>query len=101
MQKVLFWIETMNLLGRKEGCNAAIRTVEKQLMEYDIFNDHHDLQLIITAVQDLITAFIQTLASLSTPHLYISCLPTEFTTSSVPDQWKESFTKVPNIQCIG
>ncbi|TFY51746.1 hypothetical protein EVG20_g10857 [Dentipellis fragilis] len=59
-----------------------------------------NLKSTITAVQKLTTAFTQSLAALSTPHLYISCLATEFATSSVPKAWSEKLMNLPTVQCV-
>jgi WD40 repeat protein len=60
------------------------------------------VQTILTAVSRLAKSFLRTVASTSTPHLYITSLATEFSTNpDIPWQWKSIFPGVPQIRCSG
>ncbi|TFY50117.1 hypothetical protein EVG20_g11710, partial [Dentipellis fragilis] len=97
-QKTIFWIETMNLIKARQESYNAIKDITLQLSKYSI---SEELQSVMIAIERLTRSFTQTPVSLSTPHLYISCLATEFaTTMQIPQKWKDSFEKVPTIQCI-
>ncbi|TFY66244.1 hypothetical protein EVG20_g4846 [Dentipellis fragilis] len=101
-KKVLFWIEVMNLLQAKRECYSTVDLVRVQLMKHDVSNEvTNELKSVLHAVKRLTSSFTRTPAALSTPHLYISCLATEFAITSVPEEWRQRFQGVPRVQCHG
>ncbi|KIK53596.1 hypothetical protein GYMLUDRAFT_178718 [Collybiopsis luxurians FD-317 M1] len=97
-EKVLFWVESMNLMQKKEDCYGNVLNLQIWLT-----NNKAPLALIEAAatVDRLVKSFTQTTASLSTPHLYLSTLATEFATTPSATQWKNNFRNVPNVLCTG
>ncbi|KNZ78580.1 hypothetical protein J132_11220, partial [Termitomyces sp. J132] len=105
--KILFWIEAMNLLQSAQKCNYMLQQVRKcieapsshTLIRVCINNDKQQNHLIndITEAANFAMYFSNSPACLSTPHLYISVLPT-WHHSDTSKKWKEQFTSVPAIQ---
>ncbi|KIK53567.1 hypothetical protein GYMLUDRAFT_1025348 [Collybiopsis luxurians FD-317 M1] len=97
-EKVLFWVECMNLMQKKEDCYRNILNLQIWLTK-----NKAPLALMeaAAAVARLAKSFTQTTASLSTPHLYLSSLATEFTTTPSATQWKNNFRNVPKVLCTG
>ncbi|EIM79503.1 WD40 repeat-like protein [Stereum hirsutum FP-91666 SS1] len=93
-EKVLFWIEVMNLLRAKGDCRNGVDAVMRWLNKAAVT----ELQMIWTAVSKLIKSFLMTRASLSTAHLYISCLASVLATNyRVPDTWRVHFPGLPKL----
>ncbi|KAH0579473.1 hypothetical protein H2248_002332 [Termitomyces sp. 'cryptogamus'] len=105
--KILFWIEAMNLLQCGQRCNYMLHEVKKcidmtspnTLTRVCINNDKQQNSLInnITEVSNFAMYFLNSPACLSTPHLYISVLPT-WHHSAISQKWKEQFSSVPAIK---
>ncbi|EIM85615.1 uncharacterized protein STEHIDRAFT_59318, partial [Stereum hirsutum FP-91666 SS1] len=98
-EKVLFWIEVMNLLSAKVDCVNGVSAVMAWMAK---LVSKTELQLALTAVSRLIKSFLQTPASLSTPHLYISSLAAEFASNlGIPSQWRTCFPSLPRLRFMG
>ncbi|KAJ4463920.1 WD40 repeat-like protein, partial [Lentinula edodes] len=98
--RAIFWIEgIMNLLRFTRECKEIMSDLQKWINKENIMFE--DLKAIVTAVERLARSFIESPACLSTPHLYISSLATEFATGQVPEMWKQQFLKLPQITCAG
>ncbi|KIK50575.1 hypothetical protein GYMLUDRAFT_182608, partial [Collybiopsis luxurians FD-317 M1] len=97
-KKVLFWVEAMNLMQKKEDCYRNLLNLQIWLTK-----NMAPLALIeaVATVDSLVKSFTQTTASLSTPHLYLSSLATEFATTPSATQWKNNFRNVPKVICTG
>ncbi|KAG5334898.1 hypothetical protein C0989_002673 [Termitomyces sp. Mn162] len=104
---ILFWIEVMNLLQSAQKCKYMLQQVKKcievtspdNLIRVSINNDKQQNSLInnITEASNFAMYFSNSPACLSTPHLYISALPT-WHHSVISQKWKEQFTSVPTIK---
>ena len=55
----------------------------------------------MTALERVAVTFTGSPARLSTPHLYISSLATEFATGKVPHIWRDKFPNLPKVNCEG
>ncbi|KIK53577.1 hypothetical protein GYMLUDRAFT_178760, partial [Collybiopsis luxurians FD-317 M1] len=97
-KKILFWIEVMNLMQKKEDCFKQVLDLRRWLTKFDT---HSALKENMVGVERLVQAFTQTTASLSTPHLYLSILATEFATTPSATQWKNNFRNVLKVLCTG
>ncbi|KIK53603.1 hypothetical protein GYMLUDRAFT_927538 [Collybiopsis luxurians FD-317 M1] len=97
-KKILFWIEGMNLMQKKEDCFKQVLDLQRWLTKIDTPSA---LKGSMVGVERLVQAFTQTTASLSTPHLYLSSLATEFSTTPSATQWQKEFGNVPNVTCTG
>ncbi|KIK50573.1 hypothetical protein GYMLUDRAFT_182598, partial [Collybiopsis luxurians FD-317 M1] len=93
-KKILFWIEGMNLMQKKEDCFKQVLDLQRWLTKVSLKES-------MVGVERLVQAFTQTTASLSTPHLYLSSLATEFATTPSATQWKNNFRNVPQVLCTG
>ncbi|KIK50569.1 hypothetical protein GYMLUDRAFT_985714 [Collybiopsis luxurians FD-317 M1] len=101
--KILFWIEAMNLLQKKEDCYRNVRALQIWLNKAgtSLLNKKTLFIEAAATVDRLVKSFTQTTASLSTPHLYLSSLATEFATTPRATQWKNNFRNVPKVICTG
>ncbi|KAJ6565203.1 hypothetical protein DFH09DRAFT_470836 [Mycena vulgaris] len=116
--KVLFWMEAMNLL--KSDCRLAIHLARTWALQVCIYCRQYswsyvflnnqlqdaELNVYMAAGQRLWASFICGQASLSTPHLYVSCLATELALTSAVDystlrRWRKHFPGLPSIECKG
>ncbi|EIM84044.1 WD40 repeat-like protein, partial [Stereum hirsutum FP-91666 SS1] len=96
-EKVLFWIEVMNLLSIKMECYNGMGAV----MEWQ-FEAMPELQLALKSVFRVIRSFLHTPASLSTPHLYISSLAADLASNSeMPREWGAGFSGLPRLRFVG
>ncbi|KIK53573.1 hypothetical protein GYMLUDRAFT_1025372 [Collybiopsis luxurians FD-317 M1] len=91
-EKVLFWVECMNLMQKKEDCYRNILNL--QIWPTKVGTSLPNKKNM--TVYNLITT-----ASLSTPHLYLSSLATEFATTPSATKWKSNFRNVPKVLCTG
>ncbi|KIK53578.1 hypothetical protein GYMLUDRAFT_178732, partial [Collybiopsis luxurians FD-317 M1] len=96
--KILFWIEAMNLLQKKLNCHKNVLDLQKWLTK---IKAPSALQETAVTLERLVKSFTQTTASLSTPHLYLSSLATEFATTPSATQWKNNFRNVSKVLCTG
>ncbi|EIM87778.1 uncharacterized protein STEHIDRAFT_155150 [Stereum hirsutum FP-91666 SS1] len=103
--KALFWIEVMNLLAARVDCYAGVSAIMAWVNKQAVQRDDKaisELQMAWTAVSRLAKSFLQTPASLSTPHLYISSMATEFATNTkIPSNWRRCFPNLPQLSCAG
>ncbi|KAF9472118.1 WD40 repeat-like protein, partial [Pholiota conissans] len=88
---VLFWIESMNLMGSRGLCEYMLRGTRKVVM------NNTSLEEAFTEVASFALYFSGSAASLSTPHLYISSLATWRTISALSQGWKTHFPGVPSF----
>ncbi|KIK53556.1 hypothetical protein GYMLUDRAFT_1025293 [Collybiopsis luxurians FD-317 M1] len=95
-EKVLFWVECMNLMQKKEDCYRNILNLQIWLTKNKA---PLALMEVAATVDRLVKSFTQTTASLSTPHLYLSSLATEFATTPSATKWKSNFRNVPQVLC--
>ncbi|KAH0579469.1 hypothetical protein H2248_002328 [Termitomyces sp. 'cryptogamus'] len=105
--RILFWIEVMNLLQCAQRCKFMLWKVRQciemtspdTLTRVWINNDTLENSLIndITEAANFAMYFSNSPACLSTPHLYISALPT-WQHSAISEKWKEKFSSVPAIK---
>ncbi|EDR02889.1 uncharacterized protein LACBIDRAFT_393541 [Laccaria bicolor S238N-H82] len=95
--KLLFWIEAMNLIGHKFECPSSLKDAEEWfkkgikplgLLEY------------LSDAAGFSAHFAGSYASESTPHLYISALSTWYQDSPVWTHWKHRFTALPSITLL-
>ncbi|KIK51727.1 hypothetical protein GYMLUDRAFT_979987 [Collybiopsis luxurians FD-317 M1] len=93
-KKVLFWVEAMNLMEKKEDCYRNVQDLQIWLAK-------GAAKEAAATVSRLVKAFTQTTASLSTPHLYLSSLATEFATTLSATKWQKDFANVPKVLCTG
>ncbi|KAF8811554.1 WD40 repeat-like protein [Phlegmacium glaucopus] len=92
--KLLFWIEAMNLINAKSDCSQLLRDAENWVKKG---KQHPDLLRYLTDAANFSTFFAGSPASKSTPHLYISALLTWSQDSSVCTHWRPRFTFMPSI----
>ncbi|KAJ7429374.1 hypothetical protein B0H11DRAFT_2265963 [Mycena galericulata] len=93
--KVLFWMEAMHLL--KLDCRVALHLARTWAMQAQ----NQELNVYMAAVQRLWASFVNGLASLSTPHLYVSSLSTELGLTSALTRWRKHFPGLPSVKCKG
>ncbi|KAF7374041.1 WD40 repeat-like protein [Mycena sanguinolenta] len=98
--KVLFWMEAMNLL--KLNCRLPIHLARIWALQVP----NSELNLYMGASQRLWASFVESQATRSTPHLYISSLTTELALTSVWAnsaliRWQEHFPRLPSVRCRG
>ncbi|KAE9399438.1 hypothetical protein BT96DRAFT_692325 [Gymnopus androsaceus JB14] len=96
----LFWIEAMNLLEHKTRSYEMIRDVKRWILQSSNHSGGEVLR-VLNALELVALLFTKSQARLSTPHLYLSVLATEFVNEKLPEQWMKSFTKLPKVQCMG
>ncbi|KAJ7723044.1 hypothetical protein B0H16DRAFT_1895922 [Mycena metata] len=96
--KVLFWMETMNLL--KLDCQFATNLARIWVLQVP---NEKELKNYTAAVQRLWASFSRGQLKESTPHLYVSSLATDLAlTSGVTlTKWRQHFLGIPSIKCKG
>ncbi|QRW18727.1 peptidase C14 [Rhizoctonia solani] len=72
--RLLFWIEVLNLRGELSVGVAALLTAKKWLASLDTASSRRGLSILIEDSTKFIMDYASTLASQSTPHIYISAL---------------------------
>ncbi|CAE6487473.1 unnamed protein product, partial [Rhizoctonia solani] len=72
--RLLFWIEVLNLRGELSVGVAALLTAKKWLASLDTASSRQGLSILIEDSTKFIMDYASTLASQSTPHIYISAL---------------------------
>ncbi|KAF5374038.1 hypothetical protein D9757_010074 [Collybiopsis confluens] len=97
-EKILFWIEAMNLLNKRSECWDKIRDLQGWILKC---KGTEDRRLTLSQTEKLVKSFTQTPASLSTPHLYISSLAIELETTGSRAGWEKLFGKIPKVKCRG
>ncbi|KAJ7493118.1 WD40 repeat-like protein [Mycena galericulata] len=97
--KVLFWMESMNLLKLKSECRVAINLAQGWAFQVQ----NTELDEYMAAVQRLWASFVHGQAYLSTPHFYVSSLTTELALTSAGSlsNWRKYFPGLPSMKCIG
>ncbi|KAF5345507.1 hypothetical protein D9757_014304 [Collybiopsis confluens] len=95
-EKILFWIEAMNLLHKRQDCWQQIKDVQQWILKE---TDNHMQTL--SETEKLVKLFTQTPTSLSTPHLYISSLAIELETTRSSAGWGKMFRNIPKVKCRG
>ncbi|KAF5348407.1 hypothetical protein D9757_014482 [Collybiopsis confluens] len=95
-EKILFWIEAMNLLHKRQDCWQQIKDVQQWILKE---TDNHMQTL--SETEKLVKLFTQTPTSLSTPHLYISSLAIELETTGSSAGWGKMFRNIPKVKCQG
>ncbi|KIM80637.1 hypothetical protein PILCRDRAFT_822370 [Piloderma croceum F 1598] len=91
--RVLFWIETMNLLGLKNQCTPMLQFASQWVLKCG--NSYSELARDIGEAANFATYFTGSPAAKSTPHLYISALATWLQDTSLARKWKNQFTRIP------
>ncbi|KAF8135222.1 WD40-repeat-containing domain protein [Mycena galopus ATCC 62051] len=90
-QKLLFWMEAMNLLKEIGRCYYALATVRQWLgTTHNIIYQH------LLAAENLGAVFRGSIMSQSTPHLYISALASS-RDSNLPAAWYDRFRGIPTL----
>ncbi|KAF8811567.1 WD40 repeat-like protein [Phlegmacium glaucopus] len=92
--KLLFWIEAMNLIDTKSECSPLLRDAEDWVKRG---KQYPDLLRYLTDAANFSTFFAGSPASKSTPHLYISALLTWSQDSPVCTHWRPRFAFMPSI----
>ena len=110
--KLLFWIETMNLMGSKSEMASLLRDAESWLRRVRVTttisnqkcilmhfqaNGSADLLEQLTDATNFSTFFAGSPASKSTPHLYISALSMWNQDSAIWKHWKHRFKSIPSV----
>ncbi|PPQ87633.1 hypothetical protein CVT25_011473, partial [Psilocybe cyanescens] len=93
-KKLLFWIETMNLIGTRVECASLLKTAKNWLKKK---NQNPDLIVYLNHAVQFATFFAGSEAAKSTPHLYISVLATWNQNSAVWKYWKAQFMLIPSV----
>ncbi|KAF5382386.1 hypothetical protein D9757_009816 [Collybiopsis confluens] len=92
MTKILFWIEAMNLLNKRQDCWQQIKDLQRWILKGTGE---------LSETEKLVKSFTQTPTSLSTPHLYISSLAIELETTGSSAGWGKMFRNTPKVKCRG
>ncbi|TEB33595.1 WD40 repeat-like protein, partial [Coprinellus micaceus] len=95
--KVLFWIESMNLLNSALQCNPDLCRGSEWLEKHD----HKDSATLAQQLKNtgaFALYFSASPASQSTPHLYISSLATSPSHLGLVPAWKNHFSGIPTLQ---
>ena len=110
--KLLFWIEAMNLIDATFECSPLLKNAQDWLnrvrntlsimKEYLISvafqgEQQPDLMQYLADAANFCTFFSGSPAAKSTPHLYISALSTWYQQSPVWTHWKHQFDFIPSI----
>ncbi|KAF5382400.1 hypothetical protein D9757_009813 [Collybiopsis confluens] len=98
-EKIIFWIEAMNLLNKRVECWENIKNLQRWIILKCQGTEDHRMTL--SETEKLVKSFTQTPASLSTPHLYISSLAIELETTGSSAGWERMFGKIPKVKCRG
>ncbi|KAF9485945.1 hypothetical protein BDN70DRAFT_870420 [Pholiota conissans] len=88
---ILFWIETMNLMGSRGLCEHMLQGARKVVM------NNTPLEEELAEAASFALYFSGSAASSSTPHLYISSLATWRTSSGLSWGWKTHFPGIPKF----
>ncbi|KAF5382362.1 hypothetical protein D9757_009820 [Collybiopsis confluens] len=97
-EKILFWIEAMNVLKKRQECWERIKDLQRWIVKCQGAGSHI---LILSETEKLVKSFTQTPTSLSTPHLYISSLAIELETTGSSAGWGKMFRNIPKVKCRG
>jgi len=109
--KLLFWMEVMNLLGAKSECSSLLKDAESWLesirmhtitskQNFSIHFQEKDCLGLLEQLGDAINFsafFAGSPASKSTPHLYISALSMWNQDSPIWKNWRDQFGFIPSI----
>ncbi|TEB29601.1 WD40 repeat-like protein [Coprinellus micaceus] len=85
---VLFWIETMNLLGCRGQCDPDLKHASTWVGS-------------LAEAASFALYFSGSPASASTPHLYLSTLSTWTQEHTFPHTWRHHFPKIPQFRTLG
>ncbi|KIK60252.1 hypothetical protein GYMLUDRAFT_137025, partial [Collybiopsis luxurians FD-317 M1] len=97
--KVIFWIEGMNLLRTGRKSYEKIKKLRQRTLKNT--TGLESLSIMLAALEKLTDSFTGSPVRLSTSHLYISSLATQFATDEVPKSWRHYFPRLPQVRCVG
>ncbi|TFL04891.1 quinon protein alcohol dehydrogenase-like superfamily, partial [Pterulicium gracile] len=98
-EKILYWVEAMNLLGARSQCLLAVVHLREWCQKSKV---SHEVLVAVNSLMKLSRLYLQSPACQSTPHLYISALATEIGRSDdFPRPWIERFTQLPRVKFTG
>ncbi|EDR10615.1 WD-40 repeat-containing protein [Laccaria bicolor S238N-H82] len=92
--KLLFWIEAMNLIDAKFECASLLKNAEEWVNKG---TQKLDMSEYLLDAASFSAYFANSPASKSTPHLYISALSTWNHCSPICNYWKQQFSCIPSI----
>ncbi|KAJ7257657.1 WD40 repeat-like protein [Mycena rebaudengoi] len=94
-ERLLFWMEAMNLLGVGGECYHALVAARGWLGPHQI-----DIHKNLTAAENLVAIFGTNMIRDSTPHLYISALAGASRDSDLIERWHTRFPGIPTVVSI-
>ncbi|TFK97743.1 hypothetical protein BDV98DRAFT_607426 [Pterulicium gracile] len=97
--KILYWIEAMNLLGARSECWATVSEMVQWCQKSQL---SPELLTHVTSVMKLSKLYLHSPACQSTPHLYISALAMELCWGNkFSHAWMERYSQLPEVQFRG
>ncbi|TFL01576.1 hypothetical protein BDV98DRAFT_548131 [Pterulicium gracile] len=97
--KILYWIEAMNLLGARSECWANVSHLVQWCQTSQL---SPELLKHVTSVMKLSKLYLHSPACQSTPHLYISALAMEMCRGNdFSHAWMEQYSQLPEVQFRG